>query len=85
LETTICEALAMQLNGANLLIAAQQAARQAPQAQPNAKAFSAALASGAARDGLFAPLDFKQTAPLPRLAPTQSASPLLGTHLDIRI
>jgi len=76
----------MQLNGANLLIAAQQAARQAPQAQPNAKAFASALADHAKGDS-FAPLDFKQTAepaaPRPAAASAQPAR--MGSQLDIRI
>jgi hypothetical protein len=78
----------MQINGANLLIAAQQAAKQAPQAQPNAKAFTSALAEHSGGDS-FAPLDFKQTAaaPAPRPAASQSQSPAqkLGGTLDIRI
>jgi hypothetical protein len=75
----------MQINGANLLIAAQQAARQAPHVQPNAKAFASALADHAKSDS-FAPLDFKQTAapaPRPAAAPAQPAK--LGSQLDIRI
>jgi hypothetical protein len=73
----------MQLSAANLLVAAQQIARQVQ--QPNAKAFSAALASEA--DDLFAPLDFKQTAGVsaPRPASSQSAPSRMGTQLDIRI
>jgi hypothetical protein len=75
----------MQLSAANLLVAAQQAARQAQQPQP--KAFAAALAESAKED-LFAPLDFKTA---PRLvAPSQPArnipaAPQLGANLDIRI
>jgi len=77
----------MQLSAASLLIAAQQAARQAQSAQPNAKAFSAALAADSSKDELFAPLAFKQTAPVPetRPAPAQGATSRLGTQLDIRI
>ncbi len=71
---------------ANLLIAAQQATKQAPQAQPNAKAFSAALADHA-KDASFAPLDFKQTASAPMAQPTASKNPApkLGAQVDIRI
>jgi hypothetical protein len=76
----------MQLNGANLLIAAQQTARQAPQAQPNAKAFSAALADQTKGDS-FAPLAFKQTAsaPTPQPAANKGPVPQLGGQVDIRI
>ena len=76
----------MQLNGASLLIAAQQAAKQVPQAQPNAKAFAASLAEHTKGGDSFAPLDFKQTAasaPHPAAAPAQPAR--LGSQLDIRI
>ena len=75
----------MQLSAANLLIAAQQAARQIP--QPNAKAFSAALATESAKDDLFAPLDFKQAAPVstPRPEPSRETAGPAGTRLDIRI
>lgn len=75
----------MQLNGANLLIAAQQAARQAPQAQPNAKAFASALADHTKNDS-FAPLDFKQTAAPAAPRPAAPAQPArMGSQLDIRI
>ena len=77
----------MQLNGANLLIAAQQAARQASQVQSNAKAFCAALASASSKDDLFAPLDFKQPERAPAMRPTPAQGPtqLPGSRLDIRI
>jgi hypothetical protein len=75
----------MQLNGANLLIAAQQAARQAPQAQPNAKAFASAMADHAKGDS-FAPLDFKQSAaPEPRPAAAPAHPARMGSQIDIRI
>ncbi len=75
----------MQLSAANLLLAAQQAIRPAP--QPKTPAFAAEL-SGAQKDDLFAPLDFKQTAepaPQPRPAPAQAAPSRPGSALDIRI
>ena len=77
----------MQLSAANLLIAAQQAARQAQPIQPNAKSFSAALASESSKDDLFAPLEFKNAAPAsgPGPAPVRNAASRLGSQLDIRI
>ena len=77
----------MQLDGANLLIAAQQTARPAPQAQSNAKAFSTALASESVKHDLFAPLDTKQiaSAPPPRPAPAKNAPLRSGIQLDIRV
>ena len=67
----------MQLSPANLLLAAQQTPRQAPQPQP--AAFGAALAQA---KGDFAPLDFKQAAPAPKpAAPAQRP----GATLDIRV
>ena len=76
----------MQLSAANILIAAQQATKQVPQAQPNAKAFASALADHA-NGGSFAPLDFKQTATVPAPQPTaqKSSAPQLGGQNDIRI
>ena len=78
----------MQLSAANLLVAAQQIARQVQPPQPNAKAFSAALASATGKEDLFAPLDFKQTArtpatPQPSAAAGSASKP--GANLDIRI
>jgi hypothetical protein len=73
----------MQLSAANLLLAAQQTAKQAP---PSASA----LAAQSRKDDLFAPLDFRQTAqaaqptPLPR--PAQPGAPARpGATLDIRV
>jgi hypothetical protein len=81
-----CDGRPMQLSAANLLLAAQQATKQAPQAQPNAKAFSAALADHT-KGTSFAPLDFKQTASPPAAQPAASKSPApkLGGQIDIRI
>jgi hypothetical protein len=78
----------MQLSAANLLVAAQQIARQVQQPQPNAKAFTAALASETSKDDLFAPLDFKQTASTPapsQQPPSPATSQRLGANVDIRI
>jgi len=73
----------MQLSAANLLIAAQQFAKPAPQAPSGPASFAAALS---AEDG-FAPLDFKQTAnPAPvRAAQASGPAPQIGATLDIRI
>ena len=78
----------MQLSAANLLLAAQQTAKQAP--QPNAPGFASTLAAQARKDDLFAPLDFKQTAPAPQPAsqprPAQAGAPArAGATLDIRV
>jgi hypothetical protein len=67
----------MQLSAANLLIAAQQVARQAPQAQ-------ATQAKEKPADGVFAPLDFKQTAAPARQEPAPAPS-RPGATLDIRV
>ena len=76
----------MQLSAANLLLAAQQAIRPAP--QPKAPAFASEL-SGAQKGGdAFAPLDFKQTAePAPQTRPAlvQTAPSRPGAALDIRV
>lgn len=73
----------MQLSAANLLIAAQQATKQAPQ-PPKAPAFAAALASETRnKDALFAPLDFKQAAPAQ--PPAAGPAPRIGATLDIRV
>jgi hypothetical protein len=86
-----CEGPAMNLSAANLLAAAQQAARQIQQPQPNAKAFSAALSTANGKEDLFAPLDFKQAAsPAPSPVGQQSqgnptAAQRPGANLDIRI
>lgn len=76
----------MQINGANLLIAAQQAAKHAPQAkQPTAKPFAEALADHGKGDS-FAPLNFKQTAePARAPAPAQTPATRPGSQIDIRI
>jgi len=76
----------MQLSAANLLLAAQQAIRPAP--QPKVPAFAAEL-SGAQKGGdAFAPLDFKQTTEptsQPRPALAQGALSRPGATLDIRV
>ena len=73
----------MQLSAANLLIAAQQFAKPAPQAPSGSATFAAAMAG---EDG-FAPLDFKQAASpaLARPAAAQAPAPQIGATLDIRI
>jgi hypothetical protein len=76
----------MQLSAANLLLAAQQTAKQAP--QPNAPGFASALAAQTRKDDLFAPLDFKQTTPQPAAQPplSQADAPArAGSTLDIRV
>lgn len=78
----------MQLSTANLLLAAQQTAKQAP--QPNGPGFASALAAQSRKDDLFAPLDFKQTAPVPSPAAqppkAQAGAPArAGSTLDIRV
>ena len=76
----------MQLSAANLLLAAQQTAKQAP--QPNAPGFASALAAQSRKDDLFSPLDFRQTAPLPAVQqrPAQTEAPArAGSTLDIRV
>ena len=72
----------MQLSPANLLLAAQQTPRQAPQPQP--AAFGAALAQA---KGDFASLDFKQAAPAATPAAPKPAAPAQrpGATLDIRV
>ena len=84
----------MQISGANLLIASQQAAKaQAPQPSPAGVNFMAALAKSKKSDELFAPLDFKAAeAPTPA-PPAVSAAPATGYNpaqrpgstLDIRV
>lgn len=73
----------MQISAANLLLAAQQTARQP---QPRAAAEVPASRAEKAKEALFAPLEFKQASPAPAVAPRQQ-TPLQkpGTHLDIRI
>ncbi len=75
----------MQISSANILIAAQQAAKQAPQAKPGSKPFAEALVGHDGGDS-FAPLSFKQTRHPCRICPT-SAEPGCppGSQLDIRI
>ena len=74
----------MQLSAANLLIAAQQAAKAALVPRPDAGAFSAALAKEATP---FEPLPFK-TAPAaeqPASAPAPAAAARIGSQVDIRV
>ncbi len=75
----------MQLSAANLLIAAQQAARPAPQA--GAPKFAAALAAENTKDDAFAPLAFRQTAGAApaRPATVQNPPSRPGAALDIRV
>ena len=78
----------MQLSAANLLLAAQQTAKQVSQA--STPGFASTLAAQSRKDELFAPLDFKQTAqaaqPAPQLRPAQAAaSARTGSTLDIRV
>lgn len=72
----------MQLSAANLLLAAQQAARQP--SPPRSPAFASALAAETRKQELFAPLDFKQTAPAPAATNAQPL-PRAGATLDIRV
>ncbi|HEY5347305.1 MAG TPA: hypothetical protein VIJ72_03860 [Rhizomicrobium sp.] len=82
----------MQISGANLLIASQQAAKvQTGQATQAGSNFMAALAKSKA-DALFAPLDFKApentAAPSPAkpaAQPSQGSNQRPGANLDIRI
>jgi hypothetical protein len=74
----------MQLSAANLLLAAQQAAAKQAPAQPKSPAFAAALAAEA-KEALFAPLDFKQTAPAPASPQPQGPAARIGSSLDIRV
>ena len=65
----------MQINAAGLLVAAQQQQAMRPAAQPAKQ---------------FAPLDFKQAAPVPKpLQAAQAGEPGTiqrpGTNLDIRV
>lgn len=73
----------MQLSAANLLIAAQQFAKQA--GQPAPAQFAVALAGDKAGGDAFAPLDFKRASnPLPPSAPP--GAPLrIGAMIDIRV
>ncbi len=75
----------MQISSANILIAAQQATKQAPQAKPAGNPFAEALADHTKANS-FAPLNFKQTA-APAAAPVQAQTPAArpGSQLDIRI
>jgi hypothetical protein len=90
-----CEAAAMQLSAANLLIASQQLARGAAKPAPDAQAqFAAALAKekGVQSAG-FEPMDFKQAGPArpasgaPAQAPATgyNAAARMGANLDIRV
>jgi hypothetical protein len=87
----------MQISGANLLIASQQAAQaqsnkaQSAQTTPAGANFMAALAKTKKSDELFAPLDFK-AAEAPAPATTPAATPTgynpgqrPGSTLDIRV
>ena len=77
----------MQLSAANLLIAAQQAAKASAAPRPDGSAFSAALAKEATP---FEPLPFKDApaskpqAPA-RSEPIQTASAPIGSQVDIRV
>ena len=77
----------MQLSAANLLIAAQQAAKASPAPRPDGSAFAAALAKEATP---FEPLPFK-TAPAaeqpsqPSSAPAPTAAAPKGSQVDIRV
>jgi hypothetical protein len=80
----------MQISGANLLMASQQAAQtqsvkaQPAQATPAGVNFMAALAKTKKNDELFAPLDFKP-ADAPALAPAAAATaPPAGYNPDQR-
>jgi hypothetical protein len=74
----------MQLSAANLLLAAQQTAKQT--SQPNATGFASTLAAQTRKDDLFAPLDFKQAAPVPQPRLAQAGAPArAGSTLDIRV
>ena len=78
----------MQLSAANLLLAAQQTAKQVP--QPNAPGFASTLAAQTRKDDLFAPLDFRQATPTQQPAtqprPAQTEAPArAGSTLDIRV
>jgi len=72
----------MQISAANLLLAAQQAARQA--SSPPSPAFASALAAETRKEELFAPLDFKQAAPA-RAAANAGPPARAGATLDIRV
>lgn len=92
----LCELLLMQISGSNLLVAAQQQARQAPES--SSKAFAAALKE-AAGPAKFAPMSLDEIAgpdaaskPQAAAAPKaqQSAKPAQGilppgSQLDIRV
>ena len=74
---------AMQLSAANVLLAAQQSARPAP--QPRSNAFASALQE-AKPGGDFAPLDFRQTAaPSPAAQALSAPAARPGSTLDIRV
>jgi len=77
----------MQLSAANLLIAAQQAAKASPAPRPDGSAFSAALAKEATP---FEPLPFKTTSATEQpaaapSAPAPTAAARLGSQVDIRV
>ena len=73
----------MQLSAANLLLAAQQAARQAQHA--SAKPFASVPSQADGKDNDFTPLEFRQTAPASGPAPASATPPRPGTQVDIRI
>jgi len=75
----------MQLSAANLLIAAQQAAKASAAPRPDAGAFSAALAKEATP---FEPLPFKDAPATgqPAAAPSAPvAAARIGSQVDIRV
>jgi len=86
---------AMQLSGANLLIASQQIARGVHQPSRDVQAqFAVALAkdSSAAGAAAFEPIDFRQNAPEPPSTPAIAPRATvfgqpgpLGANLDIRV
>lgn len=86
----------MQLSAANLLIASQQIARGAVKPSADAQAqFTAALAKEKGIESAsFEPMDFKQSAPAAKAAPTAPAQTpsagyggtmRLGANIDIRV
>jgi len=86
-----CEAEAMQLSAANIIIASQQSARgHAQPLQDAGVQFTAALKSNGVETSYFQPMEFKQAAPTDRpsttsAAPGYGATPLLGGTIDIRV
>ncbi len=85
-----CEVAAMQLSGTNLLIASQQAAKQAAIQPQQQAAFAAALKTEKAEaPASFEPLQFK-AADLPAKPASTPAAPFTaggrpGSNIDIRV